>query len=401
MNQESSTILESIREFLRMESASGILLLAAALLAMIMANSPLSNLYDLFLNTPVAVKVGALEIAKPLLLWINDGLMAIFFFLVGLELKREVLEGELSRPAQVVLPALAALGGMMAPAAIYVAFNAGDAQALHGWAIPVATDIAFALGVLSLLGKRVPQGLKIFLLTLAIFDDVGAIIVIALFYSSNLSLASLGIAGGAIVLLFVLNRRHVSSVPVYLLVGLVLWVSVLKSGMHATLAGVVLALFIPMRDRRDPAHSPLRVLEHELHPAVAFVILPLFAFANAGVNLSGVTMASLVHPVPLGIAAALFFGNQVGILSITWLTVRLGFAKLPGGANWIQMYGVSVLCGIGFTMSLFISALAFQEGGAARMVDDRIGILGGSLISAVVGYLILRWSLPRAGQAAK
>lgn len=384
-----------------MESASGILLLAAALLAMVMANSPLSHLYDLFLNTPVAVKVGAFEIAKPLLLWINDGLMAIFFFLVGLELKREVLEGELSQPAQVVLPALAALGGMLAPAAIYVAFNAGDATALQGWAIPMATDIAFALGVLSLLGKRVPQGLKIFLLTLAIFDDVGAIIIIALFYSSNLSLGSLGIAGGALVVLFVMNRRHVSSIPVYLLVGLVLWVSVLKSGMHATLAGVVLALFIPMRDRDEPERSPLRQLEHELHPAVAFVILPLFAFANAGVNLSGITAASLLHPVPLGIATALFFGNQFGIFTITWLAVRLGVAKLPAGVNWLQMYGVSVLCGIGFTMSLFISALAFQEGGVARMVDDRIGILGGSLISALVGYVILRMSLPRDAGAAQ
>ncbi len=398
MNQEASPVLAAIREFLRMESASGILLLAAAVLAMILANSPLSHLYDLFLATPVAVKVGAFEIAKPLLLWINDGLMAVFFFLVGLEIKREVLEGELSKPAQVVLPALAALGGMAAPAAIYALTNAGDPRALQGWAIPVATDIAFALGVLSLLGKRVPPGLKIFLLTLAIFDDLGAIVIIALFYSTHLSVMSLVVAGGALAALLIMNRRHVSSIPAYILVGLVLWVSVLKSGVHATLAGVLLALFIPMRDRENPERSPLRQLEHELHPAVAFGILPLFAFANAGVTVTGLTMDSVLHPVPLGIAAGLFLGNQLGIFTVVWLAVRLGIARLPNGVDWVQMYGVAVLCGIGFTMSLFISALAF-EGDAARVVDDRIGILAGSVVSAVAGYLILRIALRRPAGA--
>jgi NhaA family Na+:H+ antiporter len=388
-------MLAAVREFLRMESASGILLLIASVLAMVMANSPLSHLYDLFLDTPVAVKVGAFEIAKPLLLWINDGLMALFFFLVGLEIKREVVEGELSKPAQVVLPALAAVGGMAAPAIIYALANWGEPRALQGWAIPVATDIAFALGVLSLLGKRVPPGLKVFLLTLAIFDDLGAIIIIALFYSAHLSVTSLVVAGGALAVLFVMNRRHVSSIPAYLLVGLVLWVSVLKSGVHATLAGVLLAMFIPMRDREDPDRSPLRQLEHELHPAVAFAILPLFAFANAGVNLTGLTLDSVLHPVPLGIAAGLFLGNQLGIFTVVWLAVRLGIAQLPNGVNWVQMYGVAVMCGIGFTMSLFISALAFEGGDGGQMADDRIGILAGSLVSAVVGYLILRASLQR------
>jgi len=379
-------VVVAIKDFLALESAGGILLAAAALVAMLLANSPLEAVYTGFLDTPVEVRAGAFEIAKPLLLWINDGLMAVFFFFVGLELKREALEGELSSPAQVILPALAAAGGMLVPAAIYAAINWGDPVTLHGWAIPAATDIAFALGVLSLLGNRVPTGLKIFLLTLAILDDVGAIVIIALFYTADLSGVSLGMAGVALAGLFALNRAGVKRAVPYVLVGLVLWASVLKSGVHATLAGVALAFFIPRK--------AARMLEHDLHPPVAYAILPLFAFANAGVSLAGVSLASFLAPVPLGIAAGLVAGKTLGVFLVSFLAIRLGWAQMPAGADWASLFGIAVLCGIGFTMSLFIGGLAFEGTAGEYAVQMRLGILGGSLAAALGGYALLRAALP-------
>ena len=389
-------LVNAIREFLRLEAASGLLLIGAAVLALICNNSPLAWCYDLLLSTPVEVRVGAIEIAKPLLLWINDGLMAIFFLLVGLEIKREVLEGHLSRPTEVALPAFAALGGMLVPALVYVAMNHGDPESLPGWAIPTATDIAFALGVLSLLGNRVAPALRVFLLTLAIIDDLGAVVIIAGFYTQGLVVGSLIFAGVAIAVLFLLNRWGVYSTTAYVLVGVVLWISVLKSGVHATLAGVVLALFIPLRVPRG-IRSPLRSLEHDLHPPVAYGVLPLFAFANAGVSLEGVSVASLLDPIPFGIAVGLFLGKQLGVFGASWVAVRLGLAALPQGVRWAEVYGVAILCGVGFTMSLFISGLAFETGGGAHTVDDRLGILMGSALSAVVGYVALRAIIARTG----
>ncbi|HKK04444.1 MAG TPA: Na+/H+ antiporter NhaA [Gammaproteobacteria bacterium] len=390
-------LVNAIRQFLRLESASGLLLIAAAVLAMVLSNSPLSKLYDALLDTPVEIRIGALHIAKPLLLWINDGLMALFFLLVGLEIKREVLEGELSQPSQIVLPGLAALGGMVVPALIYTGLNQGNGPALQGWAIPTATDIAFALGILGLLGRRVPTSLKLFLMTLAILDDLGAIVIIALFYTSNLSTLSLSVAAGALAVLIIMNRLGVTRIAAYAVVGLVLWVSVLKSGVHATLAGVALAFCIPLRrGQPDGGPPPLRQLEEDLHPLVAYGILPLFAFANAGVSLHGLTLDKLLEPIPLGIAAGLFIGKQIGVFLFTAVAVGLGLARLPSGARWRDLYGVAVLCGIGFTMSLFISSLAFEPGGQAQAAADRLGILTGSLLSAVWGYLVLRWSLGRS-----
>jgi Na+:H+ antiporter, NhaA family len=378
----------AIAEFLALESAGGFLLAGAAASAMILANSPLEHWYAAFLDTPVELRAGAFEIAKPLLLWINDGLMAVFFFLVGLELKREAQEGELSRPAQIALPAVAALGGMVAPAAIYTALNWHDAVTLQGWAIPAATDIAFALGVLSLLGERVPNGLKVFLLTLAILDDLGAIVIIAIFFTAKLAMASLVVATAALAVLAVLNYRNVQRATPYLLVGAVLWASVLKSGVHATLAGAALALFIPRR--------PARRLERDLHLPVAYGILPLFAFANAGVSLAGVSIATFLQPVPLGIAAGLLAGKVSGVFVAAFAVIRLGGARLPEGASWSSLLGVSALCGIGFTMSLFIAALAFEGTGGDYVVQTRLGVLLGSLASALVGYALLSWRLPRA-----
>jgi len=387
-------IIGTIKDFLRLESASGLLLVAAAILAMVIKNSPASFFYDDLLNIPITIQVGAFVIAKPLLLWINDGLMAVFFFLVDLEIKREVLDGELSNPQQIVLPAIAAVGGMAVPAGIYILFNMNDPVALRGWAIPAATDIAFALGVLSLLGDRVPPALKLFLLTLAIIDDLGAIIIIALFYTAGLSLTSLLVAAAAIIVLYVMNKRGVLSIASYLLIGFILWAAVLKSGVHATLAGVLLAFFIPLRTP-DPAEpSPLRNLEHDLHPAVAFAILPIFAFANTGISLIGLTPADLLDPIPLGIAAGLLIGKLLGVFGCTWLSIKTGLAKLPDRCTWLDMFGVSVLCGIGFTMSLFISSLAFEQV-THDIADDRLGILVGSLLSALIGYTILRYSLAR------
>jgi NhaA family Na+:H+ antiporter len=388
----------TIKNFLQMESAGGLVLMAAAALALVAANSPLAAYYDLFIETPVEVRIGRLEIAKPLLLWVNDGLMAVFFFLVGLELKRELLEGELSRPSNVLLPALGAVGGIVAPVGLYVLFNYRDPVGMNGWAIPAATDIAFALGILMLLGNRVPLSLKVFLVSLAIFDDLGAIIIIAIFYSGNLSMNALIVASACLLILSYLNWRHVSSVSAYVLVGIVMWVAVLKSGVHATLAGVALAMFIPMRSKEEPDRSPLRELEHDLHSVVAFGVLPLFAFVNAGISFAGMSFADLLHPVSMGIAVGLFVGKQFGVFLLCFVAIKAGLAKLPGGASWGSLYGVAILSGVGFTMSLFIDTLAFQNLPADTVFDfdARLGILLGSLASGVVGYLVLDRTLPKA-----
>ena len=373
--------------FFQLEAASGLLLIAAAILALIINNSPLSWLYSGLLEVPVAVQIGALSIAKPLLLWINDGLMALFFLLIGLEVKREVIEGQLSKPSQVVLPAAAAVGGMLVPALIYWFLNRDNPPAIAGWAIPTATDIAFALGVLALLGKRVPASLKLFLMTLAIIDDLGAIVIIALFYSGTLSTLSLMLAAACLAALIGMNRAGVVKLGPYMVVGLILWVCVLKSGVHATLTGVTLALCIPLRTRNAET-SPLLSLEHALHPWVAYGILPLFAFANAGVSLSGVTLESFTHPVPMGITLGLLAGKTIGVFGLTWIFVKLGLAALPNGANWGQVLGVAILCGIGFTMSLFVGSLAFVPGASEYAGMDRMGILTGSLFAALIGYAI-------------
>jgi len=388
-----TTMLNSIRDFLKLETTSGIILVGAAVLAMIVANSPLASIYASLIDVPVEIRVGSFEIAKPLLLWINDGLMAIFFFLIGLELKREVLDGELSDPKEVVLPALGALGGMLIPAAIYVGINFEDDVAIQGWAIPAATDIAFALAILALLGERVPLALKIFLVSIAIFDDVGAIVIIALFYTNDISLESLVVSVTCLAVLLLLNRRGVLERTPYILVGIVLWVAVLKTGVHATLAGVFLALFIPLRDP-EKGPSPLHDLEHDLHTAVAFGILPVFAFANAGISLQGISLDYVLHPVPLGIMAGLFFGKQLGVFGFCWLGVKLKIARLPTDVRWIHVYGTALLCGVGFTMSLFIASLAFEATGVDLLFDERLGIIAGSLLSGACGYLILRRTLP-------
>jgi len=362
--------------------------MAVALLALIANNSPLSGFYSSFLSTPVEIQFGAFEIAKPLLLWINDGLMAIFFFLVGLEIKSEVMEGELSTFDKAALPLFAAVGGILAPAAVYVFFNWSDPVLISGWAIPAATDIAFALGILALVGSRVPVSLKILLLAVAIIDDLAAIIIIALFYTQDLSLVALGWGGFGAAGLFALNRMGVMRITPYALIGVFVWACVLKSGVHATLAGVITALAIPLKAKDPTASSPLHRAEHGLHIWVAFLILPLFAFANAGVSLSGVSFADLLAPMPLGIALGLFVGKQVGVFSMAWLSVKLGWAKLPTGANWAQVYGIACLTGVGFTMSLFIGTLAFE--GDETLNAVRLGVLMGSIASGVLGYVLLR-----------
>jgi len=392
-NSSSSTPF--IVSFFKLESAGGVLLIVAAFLALVSANSPLSSYYELILSTPVEVRIGTLEVAKPLLLWINDGLMAVFFFLVGLELKRELIEGELSDKRNIILPGFGAIGGMLAPALIYLYFNADDPIAAQGWAIPSATDIAFALGILSLLGSRVPTSLKIFLTSLAIFDDIGGILIIAFFYTSKISLLALMIGLGCIIMLFILNRCNVISKSMYVLIGVIMWTATLKSGVHATLAGVIMAMFIPMKSNKDPSVSPLKEMEQDLHAAVAFFILPVFAFANAGISFTGLGLEHVLHPVPMGIALGLFVGNQIGVFGFCWLAIKLGLARLPQGMSWLTLYGTSALCGVGFTMSLFIGSLAFEETGVNMLFDERIGIVIGSLMAGVLGYLVLRISLKK------
>ena len=390
---QEAALLLAVRDFMRLESAGGILLLGAAILAILMANSPLASIYGGLLDTTVAIQVGTLAINKPLVLWINDGLMAIFFFLIGLEIKREVLEGELSSFSQVVLPGAGALGGMVVPAAIYAWFNWGNASAMDGWAIPVATDIAFALALLSVFGSRVPTSLKVFLLTLAIFDDLAAIVIIAIFYSGDLSITALYIGIGAILIAAVMNRLNVTRVSAYIMLGMILWVAVLKSSVHATLAGVVIALFIPMRD--NEGRSPLRELEHDLHSPVAFAILPLFAFANAGLSMSGMSIADIAHPVTIGVISGLVLGKPVGILLFVGLVLALRIGKLPDDVSLGQLLGVAFACGIGFTMSLFIAGLAFEHGGGEYFAGDRLGVFLGAVLSAVIASIILHFCLPK------
>ena len=389
----------SIKDYLKKDSTAGILLIVVTLLALLMQNSPLSDIYTQFLHTPVEIRFGALHIAKPLLLWVNDGLMAIFFFLIGLEVKREVLEGHLSSLSQVTLPGIAALGGMLVPALIFIAFNMHDEFALKGWAIPTATDIAFALGILSLLGSRVPVSLKIFLMALAIIDDLGAIVIIALFYTSELSVTSMSIAAGALALLFAMNRMNVAKKAAYIIVGIILWVSVLKSGVHATLAGVALAFLIPMhsKDPNGNSFSMAHEMEHGLHYWVAFFILPLFAFVNAGVDLRNISLSEMAGSVPMGIMLGLFVGKQLGVFGFSWLAIKTGIASMPKDANFKMLYGVSILTGIGFTMSLFVDTLAYGDTKLFHYAD-KLAILLGSFLSGVVGYLVLKRTIRSASQ---
>jgi NhaA family Na+:H+ antiporter len=380
--------MTAVEEFIKKESSAGLVLIFVTFIALVFKNTGLSEFYDAFLNTPVEIRFGALHIAKPLLLWINDGLMAVFFLLIGLEVKRELIEGHLSSVAQVILPGVAAIGGMVVPAVVYLYFVGLDSAGTQGWAIPTATDIAFALGVLSLLGKRVPVSLKIFLMALAIIDDLGAIIIIALFYTAELSTLSISVAAAALTTLIVMNRLGVTRKAAYILVGVVLWVSVLKSGVHATLAGVALAFTIPLTTKGSDS-SMLKTMEHDLHYWVAFFILPLFAFVNAGVDFRDISVEQILTPVPLGIAAGLFIGKQIGVFGFSFVAIKMGLAKLPDSSNFIQLYGVAVLTGIGFTMSLFVNSLAFSDP-LQFMFADKLAILVGSCVSGVVGFVILR-----------
>ncbi len=385
---------DKIRRFIHLESSGGLILIGATILAMIVKNSPLADLYMAFLNTHGTVSVGALKISKPLFLWVNDAWMAIFFFLVTLEIKREILYGHLSDIKQIVLPATAAVGGVVVPALIFVAINWSDPDSVRGWAIPTATDIAFALGVLSLLGKRAPISLKVLLMTLAVLDDLGAIVIIALFYTSNLSAFALAIASVFIAGLFTLNRFKAQSSAAYIILGMCLWVCVLKSGVHATLAGVITAVAIPGRIDINDQSSMMESLIKKLHPWVAFLILPMFAFVNAGVAFSGMDPMRLLEPVPLGILLGLFLGKPLGVFLFAALTLKLKFAQMPVGMNWTRLLGVSVLCGIGFTMSFFVASLAYQELGMGYSRPDRLAIIIASVASGIIGYLILYFAPP-------
>jgi len=384
--------MKIIEEFIQRESSAGIVLMFVTAAALVLKNSALSVAYNAFLQTPVEVRFGDLHIAKPLLLWINDGLMAVFFLLIGLEVKREIMEENLSSWSQAALPVIAAAGGMVVPALIYIGLNKGDPSALLGWAIPTATDIAFALGILSMLGKRVPASLKIFLMALAIIDDLGAIVIIAIFYTTDLSTLSLAIASICLMSLVILNRLNVIHKAAYILLGIVLWVSVLKSGVHATLAGVALAFTIPLvsKDREGNEFSISKTMEHDLHPWVAFMILPLFAFVNAGVDLRGISLAQMSGNIPLGIMLGLFVGKQAGVFGFSYLAIKLRLATMPNGSSWRQLYGVAVLTGIGFTMSLFIDSLAFEDIEEIYQSVDKLAVLVGSFLSGLAGYLILR-----------
>lgn len=400
MAKKDKTSSGIIQEFLKLESAGGILLMGAAVVAMILANSPLDKFYSAILELPLQVRIGAIDIAKPLILWINDGLMAVFFLMIGLEVKREILEGELSTPAQVVLPGVAAVGGMLFPALVYVWFNHGDPYVLKGWAIPTATDIAFSLGILSLLGKRVPLTLKIFLTALAIVDDLGAILIIAIFYTADLSMLALIMGGICIAAMVIMNYAGVTRIAGFSLLGIIMWVCVLKSGVHATLAGVAMAFTIPLRAVDEDGHSPAKHLEHTLHPWVSYAILPIFAFANAGVPLAGISFDALLQPEAMGVIAGLFLGKQVGVFGLSWLAIKLKFAKMLEGANMMQIYGTSVLTGIGFTMSLFIATLAFDDPSAAELLKiNRLAILIASILSAAWGYIVLRISFGKEEKA--
>ncbi|MDH5919169.1 Na+/H+ antiporter NhaA [Vibrio splendidus] len=378
-----------IRDFFKMESAGGIILVIAAAIAMFVANSPLNEIYQGVLHSYVL----GMSVSH----WINDGLMAVFFLLIGLEVKRELLEGALKSKETAIFPAIAAVGGMLAPALIYVLFNSSNPEALQGWAIPAATDIAFALGIMALLGNRVPVSLKVFLLALAIIDDLGVVVIIALFYSGDLSTLALTVGFIATGVLFMLNNKHVTKLSIYLIVGAILWFAVLKSGVHATLAGVVIGFAIPLKGNKGE-RSPLKHLEHALHPYVAFAILPIFAFANAGISLEGISISNLTGMLPLGIAMGLLVGKPLGIFLFSWGAVKTGVAKLPEGVNFMNIFAVSVLCGIGFTMSIFISSLAFGPTNADFDTLARLGILMGSTTAAILGYFLLSISLPKTKQ---
>ena len=378
-------LLRMFDRFFRHDASGGILLMLSAVAALIVANSALAPYYGEVLGAKLAVTLNGEGLNKPLILWINDGLMAVFFFLVGLELKREVLEGKLKNPRDVILPGMAAVGGMALPAVIFVALNWNSPETLSGWAIPAATDIAFALGILALVGSRAPAALKVFLLTLAILDDLGAIIIIALFYTADLKVDYLYLSLLPLGGLIWMNHRRIHRVAPMILLGVVMWVLVLKSGVHATLAGVITAFFIPMTNKWGK--SPLHAVEHALAPYVLYLIVPIFAFANAGVVLAGLSLADLLAPLPLGIAAGLVLGKQLGVFGLVWVMVRLGLAQLPHGVRWAHVYGVACLAGIGFTMSLFIGGLSFAD--QALMNQVRLGVLAGSVISALAGYAVL------------
>jgi len=401
----SPRFFATAKEFFRLEAAGGIVLVIAATLALVVANTPLYDFYNFLLNE-ISFRIGFSDsagrdilIEKSILLWINDGLMAIFFFLVGLEIKRDFTMGALSSWSRALLPVLAAIGGMAIPALIYWYINVDTPETMAGWAIPAATDIAFALGVLALVGNRAPVSLKSLLLGIAIIDDIGAILIIAIFYSDYIVLSALAFAAVAVCGLVLLNVNNVSKIAPYVLLAIILWVAVLKSGMHATIAGVLAALFIPMRCKKDPNHFPGKHLEHELHPWVAFGVLPIFGFANAGVPFAGMGLHSLLDPVTLGIALGLFFGKQIGIFGIMFVAIKLGISPKPKGANWVQLYAVSLLCGIGFTMSLFIGGLAFT--GVEMQASVRLGVLIGSISSALLAFLLLRFGPSSTEQALK
>ncbi|MEQ9905624.1 Na+/H+ antiporter NhaA [Pectobacterium aroidearum] len=394
-------MITMIRRFIQLDAAAGVMLMMATVLALTFANwSVTAAGYQQFLMMPVEMRFGALEINKNLLLWINDGLMAIFFLLIGLEVKRELVEGSLASRQQAMLPLAAAVGGMIFPALLFLLFNANDEVTRAGWAIPAATDIAFAIGVLTLLGKRVPAGLKVFLLALAIIDDLGAILIIALFYTQQIFWPALGGAVLAIAALVYLNRQQVRKTSAYLLMGIALWVCILKCGVHATLAGVIVGFFIPLRTS-DGEPSPATTLEHGLQTWVAFLIIPLFAFANAGIVLQGIVLEKLFSPLSMGIAAGLLIGKPLGITLFSWLTIRLGYARLPAGVGFSQIVAVSVLCGIGFTMSIFITLLAFSGGDAELITYAKLGILLASGLAALLGYLALRGVLPVLDKAVQ
>ena len=386
---EGVCVVQLIQRFLKLESAGGILLLFSAAVAMLLANSPLSSQYNDFLNLPVSLQIGSFSINKTLIHWINDGFMAVFFVLVGMEVKKELFEGALSSYQQAIFPAIAAVGGMIVPALVYWFIAKQDPSLANGWAIPMATDIAFALGIMALLSKQVPLPLKIFLLALAIIDDLGAIVVIALFFSHELSVQALIFSGISILTLVLLNRFRVSALCAYMVVGTILWASVLKSGVHATLAGVIIGFCIPLKGKKG--ERPLHDFEHILAPWSSFVILPLFAFANAGVSFDGIDVSMISSPLLLAIACGLIIGKPVGVFGFSYISVKLGLAKLPDGINFKQIFAVAVLCGIGFTMSMFLASLAFDaDAGESVNTLSRLGILLGSTVSATLGYLFLK-----------
>ncbi len=382
--------IRMLREFIVSETMAGFCLFLAAVLAIIVDNSPWAHYYHDVLQQVWTVHLRVIVLSESVHHWVNDGLMTIFFLLVGLEIKRELFEGELSSLSQAALPGIAAIGGMVVPGLVYWWINHADSVALRGWAIPTATDIAFSLGILSLLGRRVPLSLKVFLMALAIFDDMGAIMIIAIFYTPHVQWYVLGGVAAMFLVLVILNRCRVHSLSLYLLVGAVLWVCLLRSGVHATLAGILLAFTIPLNHKNSHRVSPLHRLEHFLNPWVAFIVLPLFAFTNAGINFSQLPLGQVMSSVPLGIFAGLFFGKQIGIAGFSWLAIKLGVAKLPSGVRMSGLYGVSLLCGVGFTMSLFIGSLAFDWVSESYELLVRVGVIGGSLLSGLLGYLVLR-----------